>query len=72
MMSINFNSIPTASTAIISAAGMDGGNGGWPVFYGVTPLISTSLTMVFDEDQVQDSERKHTSEQVAYAVFGTQ
>jgi Leucine-rich repeat (LRR) protein len=68
----NFSSIPTASTAIISAAGMDGGDGGWPVFYGGTPLTSSSLTMAFDEDQIKDSERSHTTEQVAYAVFGTQ
>jgi PKD repeat protein len=65
-----FSSVPNADVAIISAAGMDGGNGGWPVMYGSTPLTTTSLTMVFDEDQVNDSERKHTTEQVAYIVFG--
>jgi len=65
-----FTSVPNANAAIISAAGMDGGNGGWPVMYGATPLSSTSLTMVFDEDQVLDSERNHVNEQVAYIVFG--
>jgi PKD repeat protein len=65
-----FNSVPNAYTAIISAAAMDDGNGGWPVFYGSTPLTSTSLTLVFDEDQLKDSERRHSTEQVAYIVFG--
>jgi hypothetical protein len=65
-----FSSVPNADVAIISAAGMDGGNGGWPVMYGSSPLTTTSLTMVFDEDQVNDSERKHVDEQVAYIVFG--
>ncbi|MCP5054831.1 MAG: hypothetical protein GY940_47135, partial [bacterium] len=66
----NFNSIPTATTAIISTAAMDGNNGGWPVLYGSSSLTSTSLLLVFEEDQVKDSERKHTTEQVAYIVFG--
>jgi PKD repeat protein len=65
-----FGSVANASTAIFSAAAMDGGNGGWPVMYGSSPLTSTSLTLVFDEDQMNDSERKHGTEQVAYIVFG--
>ena len=63
-------SMPNADVVIVSAAGMDGGNGGWPVMYGAAPLTTTSLTMVFDEDQVRDSERNHVNEQVAYIVFG--
>jgi carboxypeptidase T len=50
-----FSSVPNASSAIVSVAGMDGGNGGWPVMYGSTPLTGTSLVLVFDEDQVNDS-----------------
>lgn len=65
-----FGSVANVSTAILSAAAMDGGNGGWPVMYGSTPLTNTSLTLVFDEDQIYDSERKHGTEQVAYIVFG--
>jgi PKD repeat protein len=65
-----FGSVANANVAIVSVAGIDGGNGGWPVMYGASPLTSTSLTMVFDEDQVGDSERAHTTEQVAYIVFG--
>lgn len=67
-----FNNVPNASTAIISAAAMDDANGGWPVFYGPMPLTSTSLVLVFDEDQLKDPERRHGTEQVAYIVFGSQ
>jgi PKD repeat protein len=66
----SFGSVANANAAIFSAAAMDGGNGGWPVMYGSNPLTSTSLTLVFDEDQLNDSERKHGTEQVAYIVFG--
>jgi PKD repeat protein len=65
-----FTSVPNATTAILSAAAIDGGNGGWPVLYGSTPLTTTSVTMVIDEDQLYDSERSHTTEQVAYIIFG--
>jgi hypothetical protein len=65
-----FGSVANASVAIVSANGIDGGNGGWPVMYGANPLTTTSLTLVFDEDQIGDSERRHTPERVAYIVFG--
>ncbi len=65
-----FNSVSNAFTAIMSAAAMDDNNGGWPVLYGSSPLTPTSLTLVFDEDQVKDTERRHGTEQVAYIVFG--
>jgi PKD repeat protein len=66
----SYGGITNASAAIISTAGMDGGNGGWPVFFGANQLTDTSITMYFDEDQVGDTERRHTTEQVAYIVFG--
>jgi hypothetical protein len=49
---------------------MDGGNGGWPILYGSTPVTSSNLMLAFDEDQERDSERSHTTEQVAYIIFG--
>jgi hypothetical protein len=58
-----------ASVAVLSTAAMDGRNGGWPVLFGASPVSATQLTMVFDEDQIGDSERAHTNEQVAYLVF---
>ena len=50
---------------------MDGGDGGWPVLYGSDPVPASSGTidLVIDEDQIGDSERKHTTEQVAYLVI---
>ncbi len=58
---------PTA--AIVSPAAMDGGNGGWPVLFGPTPLTASQLLLAFDEDQSKDTERKHTKEQAAYLIL---
>jgi hypothetical protein len=64
-------SLASPQTAVVSSAAMDGGNGGWPVLYGASPLAASNLDTAIDEDQVQDSERNHTAEQVAYVVFET-
>lgn len=58
-----------ATGAILSAAGIDGGDGGWPVLLGGSAVSGSAVTMAFDEDQVSNSERSHTTEQVAYMVF---
>lgn len=63
--------IPKA--AVVSMAGMDGGNGGWAMLYGSNPLPTASgggnLYLAVDEDQSKDTERKHTTEQVAYFII---
>lgn len=59
-----------ANAAVLSVAGMDGGDGGWPVLVGDSPVGDTHVTLAFDEDQVDDVERLHTTEQVAYFVIG--
>ena len=56
----------TYATATISA--MDGGDGGWAVLYGSNP-VSSSISLAIDEDTVRNSERNHTTEQVAYWVM---
>lgn len=61
-----------AEAAILSAAGMDGGDGGWPILYGANPITTSSIYLTFDEDQVGDSERNHTTEQVAYIVLDSE
>lgn len=61
--------LSNASIAILSAAGMDGGDGGWPVLFGPDPVSSSGVTLSFDEDQISDSDRNHTTEEVAYMVF---
>lgn len=48
---------------------MDGGNGGWAVLNGGSPVAPTTLQLAIDEDQVNDTERAHTTEQVAYFVI---
>jgi hypothetical protein len=60
----------SAQTAVVSPAAMDGGDGGWPVLAGDTPVTATGLKVFFEEDEFADGERDHTDEQVAYLVFG--
>ncbi|MCF6191192.1 MAG: hypothetical protein L3J51_12000 [Cocleimonas sp.] len=56
----------TYATATITA--MDGSDGGWAVLYGASP-VSSQLSLAIDEDTVSDTDRSHTSEQVAYWVM---
>ena len=58
-----------ASVAVISAAAIDGNNGGWPALFGTHPVSGSSLDLVFVEDQLKDEERSHTTEQAAYIIF---
>lgn len=55
--------------ALTSMAGMDGGDGGWAQVHGSTLATATTLYLSIDEDQIGDSERNHTTEQVSYVVF---
>lgn len=61
--------LSSASTAILSQSGMDGGDGGWPILYGSNPVTATQLRTAVEEDWYLDSERRHTTEQVGYIVF---
>ncbi|MGI9292371.1 MAG: hypothetical protein ACR2PS_00185 [Pseudomonadales bacterium] len=65
----NYTVTGTPQSAVVSSAGMDGGNGGWPVLYGPAPLAGGSLSLAIDEDQIGDAERNHTTEQVSFIVF---
>jgi len=44
----------------------DGGDGGFAVFRGANTVGGTSFNIAIDEDQINDPERAHTTEQVAY------
>lgn len=60
---------------LATQAAMDGGNGGWAVIAGGVGLSATQIFTAIDEDQIKDSERSHTTEQVSYLVMenlGTQ
>jgi len=72
--SYNFSSAfsSTPAFAIASQSAMDGNNGGWAYLRGAAALSSSSITLAIDEDQIRDSERAHTTEQVAYFVSQNQ
>ncbi len=62
----------TASIGVACMTAVDGNNGGWGVLYGTNPISNTSINLAIDEDQLGDSERNHTGEQVAFIVFEDQ
>ena len=72
--SYGYAAMPNSKTAVVSQAGMDGGNGGWAVLYGNNPITPTgsTLNLAIKEDQSGDTERKHTTEQVAYQAASFQ
>lgn len=65
----NIPSVHTLTNAVVSSSGMDGGDGGWPILYGNVAGAS-SLNLAIDEDQFANSERQHTTEQIAFVAFG--
>ncbi len=64
-----FNASP--QVAVLTMSGVDGVNGGWAQTMGAAPLTAQTMDLVIDEDQINDPERNHTAEQVAYVVFET-
>jgi hypothetical protein len=65
----SLSGLATASAAIVSQAGMDAGDGGWPVLYGPDAVKPARLRLAIDEDWYFSPERRHTTEQVFYIVF---
>ncbi|QQL45498.1 cadherin domain-containing protein [Sulfuriroseicoccus oceanibius] len=59
----------SASAAALSISGMDGGDGAWAVLSGSNPITPTTLGLHALEDQMGDSELRHTTTQVGYLVF---
>lgn len=59
------------TSAVACSAGMDGGNGGWPILFCDGPLSPNEISLAIDEDQILDAERAHTNEQVSYFAVGT-
>ena len=55
-----------ADYAILSLSAMDGSDGGWAVLNGSEMSSGGLLSIAIDEDNIKDTERKHTTEQVAY------
>ena len=59
--------VKTPAVAVVSQAAMDDSDGSWAVL--TSDPTTSSFSMSVDEDQVKDSERTHTSEEVNFAVF---
>ncbi|MEM7612868.1 MAG: PKD domain-containing protein, partial [Pseudomonadota bacterium] len=55
-------------SGVLSSAAMDGGNGGWPILLGSDALANQTLRTVIDEEQINDPERDHIDEEVAYIL----
>jgi hypothetical protein len=66
-----YSGLSSVAGGVATQSGMDGGNGSWGLFYGPQPIDTSSLRLSVDEGQATDNERKHTSEQLAYWLFGT-
>ncbi|MCP3962678.1 MAG: hypothetical protein GY719_32970, partial [bacterium] len=64
-----FATAPTV--AVVTMAGVDGGNGGWAYTFGPAPTSTTNMDLVIDEDTIGDAERNHITEQVGYVVFAS-
>jgi hypothetical protein len=69
-VSYDVSGLSSASTAVVSQAGMSGANGAWALLYGDNPISASQLQLATDEDQLRDPERGHGAEHVAYLVFG--
>ena len=53
---------------VTSQVAMDGSDGSWAVLFGNNPVAET-INVAADEDDIGDTERSHTTEQVDYWVF---
>ena len=69
--SYTLSGFTTVEAAVVSSAAQDATEGGWAVLATTTPLTTTSLKTWALEDQITDTERSHTADQVAYVVMGT-
>ncbi len=67
--SYEITGVQRVGSVALSSAAMDGADGGWPVLFGQSPLLSNKLTLIINEDLMRDSERAHTTEEVSYLVF---
>jgi thiamine monophosphate kinase len=57
----------TPAVAVLSQVAMDGSDGSWAVLAEISS--TTSMKVAIDEDQILDTERSHTPEELDYVVF---
>ncbi len=55
--------------AILGMCGEDGGDGTIPTLYGSSPIANSVLNIACDEDDITDTERAHTTEDMMYWAF---
>lgn len=63
------NTLTDPETAVVGLTAMDGNDGGWAILHGDNAVGSNTIELAIDEDQLSNSERSHTFEQVAYLVL---
>ena len=54
---------------VLTHCGEDGGDGYLPTFYGSNPITAGTMNVVCDEDNIGDTERNHTTEDMMYWAF---
>lgn len=65
----NYTLSGDAEFAVVTQAGEDGGQGGWAVTYGASPVSGSTLGVAIEEETVAgDTSRTHTTEPVDYFV----
>jgi len=57
------------SAAIAGTIEMDGGDGGWAILAGPNPVSGLQVTVAFDEDDLGDTDNRHTSETVGVLII---
>lgn len=62
------NTYATTPIGFVSQISMDDTDGSWAM---LDSLSTTNITVYEDEDQTVDRERSHSTEDIAYAVFGS-
>lgn len=65
---VNYTLSGSFEFAVGTLTATDGGDGGWAVFLGGSPVGGTTLGLATEEDTLNDGERNHTTEQVDYFV----
>ncbi|WNJ19546.1 PQQ-dependent sugar dehydrogenase [Pontibacter sp. G13] len=61
--------VKAPAIALTTMAGMDENEGGWAVLYGANAFSDTEILLAVEEDQLDDVERNHSGEQLAYFVM---
>ncbi|MFC4991465.1 cadherin domain-containing protein [Rubritalea tangerina] len=67
--SYTFSGLSNPSAAVVCQTGQSANDGSWAVLLGDPAVTANTITMLADEDQMKDSERRKYAENVSYIVF---